>query len=271
VTTNILWDAPDKDVAGMFANLGTSMWTMFKLMTLENWIGSVEEVTAIKPGMLPFFVFFIFAASIALMSLVPAIFIELNLERRQEDSKKKHIREKDALYKSKERMLRELFRLTDDDGNGAVSVSEMQRILSSDQTDVARQDSLRKLQQSGLTKQNDLRDVKLGLFDLSEDMSEEFGLEDAELSRAEFLKGVLQSWDDVEPRKLWLAITATRKQVRSLTNLVQTELSGLRAAVERLQPNMHGSSAGPASRQMSSASLAGSPMQAARATRGSIG
>ncbi len=44
VFTNILWDVRDEVVAYHFGDLGRSMWTMFVLMTLDDWTKIVEPV-----------------------------------------------------------------------------------------------------------------------------------------------------------------------------------------------------------------------------------
>mmetsp|Transcript_8398 Transcript_8398/g.19377 ORF Transcript_8398/g.19377 Transcript_8398/m.19377 type:complete len:330 (+) Transcript_8398:3-992(+) len=222
VTTNLLWDAPDERVTSQFSDLGTSMWTMFKLMTLDNWIDSAGPVIAIKPCMKIFFVAFIFCGSIALMSLVPAIFIELNLDARKRQATVLAMRRKKELFATKKALLQRLFQIVDDDANGYVSVSEMSRALASDIT-------VRQLQEAGLTKEGELRDLKLGLFDLYEEQLEEHGENaDPELGEAAFLKSVLDAWGDVDERCLWRSVTSTRKQLRELSNLVRTELSEIR-------------------------------------------
>mmetsp|Transcript_145578 Transcript_145578/g.363072 ORF Transcript_145578/g.363072 Transcript_145578/m.363072 type:complete len:462 (-) Transcript_145578:275-1660(-) len=230
VTTNILWDVPDADVASMYSNLGNSMWTMFKLMTLENWIGTVERTVSAKPGIFPFFLCFIFVASIAIMSLVPAIFIELNLSDREKAEKMRVEKEKEDLYKSKERALKHFFKLIDRDRSGKVSISEMAHFLQHDR-------KIRELQAAGKATESDLRDMKLGLFDLWDTKLEECGNKNIELTEAEFFNGVLQSWGVVDEKTLWRSITATRRQLRELIGLAkrqQVQLERQQAVLDHL-------------------------------------
>ena len=165
VTTNILWGAPDPDVAADFHDLGTSMLTMFQLMTLDNWVTTVDRILVVKPHMLFFFLFFVFFASIALMSLVPAIFIELNMMAREKE-RAKVIRERQrANSVLKRRMLRHLFMLGDRDGDRTASVMEIQWLLQDPEM-------ARFLRLHG--NSDDLLDMKLGVFMLLESKLEEY-------------------------------------------------------------------------------------------------
>ncbi|CAE8625977.1 unnamed protein product [Polarella glacialis] len=80
--TNLLWDFPDQQIAGMFSSLGDSMWTLFCLMTLDGWIAIVNVILEQEPYMLVFFTFFIFF-SVSAVSIVPAIFIEVHSQARE--------------------------------------------------------------------------------------------------------------------------------------------------------------------------------------------
>merc|ERR1712039_129509 len=123
---------------------------------------------------------------------------------------------KEGEYKNKERMLKSFFRIVDSDRSGKVSVSEMSRFLQQD-------DMMHELG-PGATG-DDHRDMKLGLFDLWESKLEEgdHGDVELELSEAEFLTGVCQSWGDMDQKTLWRSITGTRKSIRDLTNLVRQQ------------------------------------------------
>ena len=77
--TNMLWDFPDAEVAACYGNLGATMWTLFKIMTMDGWIGRVETVMEVHPNMLYFYAVFVFL-SLSSVSIVPAIFIDILLE-----------------------------------------------------------------------------------------------------------------------------------------------------------------------------------------------
>jgi len=228
VVTNILWDNADTEVSGMYSNLGASMWTMFKLMTLENWIGTVERTADAKPGILPFFVCFIFVASIAIMSLVPAIFIELNLSDKEKAEQLRVQREREDTYKTKERVLKQVFKMVDRNRNGLVSTSEMSWFLQ-------HSDRVNQLQAAGVATEQDMRDAKLGLFDLWETKIEEFDHRDVELSKEDFLSGVMQSWGTINEKTLWRSITGTRKQLRELTSMAKRQQAQLERQQEQFE------------------------------------
>merc|ERR1712222_37740 len=66
--TNLLWDCDDEDVRDMYSHLSVAMWSVFKLMTMDDWIGHVNQVLDVYPGMWIFFACFIFLAGMSLMS-----------------------------------------------------------------------------------------------------------------------------------------------------------------------------------------------------------
>jgi len=215
VVTNMLWDADDEIVQHMFGDLGNSMWTMFTLMTLDNWITTIERVLEIKPGMLIFFVLFIFVASIALMSLVPAIFIELNMTSRKRDEEREKTKADNKLKKGWTKMLTGLFKKADDNDNGFICQEEMKAVLTQEK-------KLRNFQRgSGLMDEGDFMHVKLGLFELWEEQAQEYGdLHEDEfpgLNKEDFVNKTFRHRLDVPPTALWKCITMNRMQMSELT------------------------------------------------------
>jgi len=95
VATHLLHDSSNNNVVSEYGNLGRSMWTLLKMMTLGN-SGSMNVASSENPGGIGvtlFFVVYIFCACIAVISLVPAIFIALNLEARAKDQRAARDRE----------------------------------------------------------------------------------------------------------------------------------------------------------------------------------
>lgn len=223
VATNALWDVEDRRVASDFSCLGVSMWTMFKLMTLDGWVQTVERIAAERPGMLLFFVAFIFFASIALMSLVPAIFIELNITERERLRQKEIETRKRSNLALKRRMLQHLFRIVDCDFDGTASIGEMQRLL--DDTTMAHA-----LAQHG--KAEDLMDMRLGVFTLLEAKLEQDEGE-TRVTEEEFVQCVNDSWGDVDQAMIRRSITHTRQKLHHLTGWLQGEISGLRQEIRQ--------------------------------------
>ena len=81
VATNMLWDFPNEQVADSYADLGTTMWTLFEIMTMDGWTTTIQPCLEIHPSLLYFFALFVFF-SLSSISIVPAIFIELLIEER---------------------------------------------------------------------------------------------------------------------------------------------------------------------------------------------
>ena len=81
VATNMLWDFPNEQVADSYADLGTTMWTLFKIMTMDGWTTKIQPCLELHPSLLYFFALFVFF-SLSSISIVPAIFIELLIEER---------------------------------------------------------------------------------------------------------------------------------------------------------------------------------------------
>jgi len=232
VTTNILWDAPDPDVAEDFRDLFASMYTMFQLMTLDNWINTVDRILKVKPGMFFFFMGFVFFGSIALMSLVPAIFIELNMTAREKEKAKEQSARQKANSVMKRRMLRHLFRLVDKDGNGWADIAEMQVLL--DDPNLAR--SLGRHGNADIAE--DLLDMKLGVYMLLESKLEEYSPEEewkAKVTEEEFIRGVNKAWGDVDQPMLRRGITATRQRVHNFSLMLGDELEQLRQTVSEMR------------------------------------
>ena len=89
--TNMLWDFPDAEVAACYGNLGATMWTLFKIMTMDGWISSIEPVITLHPPTLYFFAIFVFL-SLSSVSIVPAIFIDVMLEDRDRERRRRAAR-----------------------------------------------------------------------------------------------------------------------------------------------------------------------------------
>jgi len=218
-------------VSNNFSDLGTSMWTMFKLMTLENWVVTADQVIAVYgPMMRIFFSLFIFTASIALMSLVPAIFIELNMLARQKAEKSTSEHRMKRHRKERKEMLKRLFRLVEDDHSGYCTIAHIRNAVLD--PSISRQLEELITQQGG--ELEDKYDLDLSLLDLCEKKREHEG-PSARLSEDEFLKDLI-SGSDITIKTVWRLNISTRMQIRELSNLVRTELAEIKTALVRLQP-----------------------------------
>uniref|UniRef100_A0A7S0B581 Ion transport domain-containing protein n=1 Tax=Pyrodinium bahamense TaxID=73915 RepID=A0A7S0B581_9DINO len=236
VVTNLLYDVSNPKVAASFADLQTSMWSVFLMMTLDNWSSRAEDVLAVRPSMWVFYTLFVFVAGIALMSLVPALFIEINLTQREKTKVKEAARYKRQIKREQRCMLNRLFEIVDRDSSGLVSIAEMQKTFAED-------GMVRRLQFDKLTSDGDLLDVKLALFDLSERLLEETGTKDAEMNKRQFVEHVMEARDDPTNQVLWRSGTATRWKVAELMHMATSEHKEGRSAagrVEEGQQELHG-------------------------------
>jgi Ca2+-binding EF-hand superfamily protein len=206
------------------------MWSLFKLMTLDDWIVISEKVIHEKPGMRVFFIGFIFTTSMALISLVPAIFIEITLSSKSRADKLQEELKKDQTRRQKEKSLRTLFKVTDADSSGRVSLEELRTVL----TDPS---SMKKLRDAGLTQPRELEDVRLGLFDLFETRLEELRqqntarlvpMESVQMSEEEFISSLLRTETDLSQMTIWRTTTATRLMLQELCSTLQLELEDIR-------------------------------------------
>lgn len=229
---NLLWDTGDPTIAATFGNLELSMWSMFRLMTMDNWVVLIEPTLKYNPNFLILFIFYIFLASIALMSLVPAIFVEQSMNARECAKEEKDRKATKAKNKHDQAMLHELFRLADTDGSGKASLEELKKVVFDHR-------AMKKLQTEGYTNEGDVEDVTLGLFDLLEQLIEEN--QDhitIQLTEKQFLDGVFKQRDDDSKAASWRATTAIRMQVYRFTtklrkdmNTTDSKLDGLRDIV----------------------------------------
>jgi len=228
IATNLLWDCDDPTIAGMFENLGKSLWTMFKIMTLDQWIEMVDVVVEVKPEMIWFFILFIFSTGISLMSLAPAMFIDISLKQNEHEDFVQQERARSKLRKDKQKLLLTLFHLTDEDNNGRISVDELKSVITNDCV-------LQELQNRGISQAKDLEEVRLGLFDVfEENMYRSAENQQEEISMEEFTDGILRMHEDLSQAKLWRSTTSTRLMLRDFAAVVLGEL-------EQLQHTLHSS------------------------------
>lgn len=190
IVTNIFWDCENEEVRHMFGDLSLSMWSIFKLMTLDEWVLNADKVLEVQPEMKLFYIIFIFIAGIALMSLVPAIFIEMHMTSHEIEGRKSAERLLRRTLRKEAIMLTHLFHLVDVDGSGSVSAIEMERAMKSP-------DVLYKLKEAGLTEHGDLLNVRLGLLELLQEQRDEHGSEQVELTEEDFITQVLRAQKDL--------------------------------------------------------------------------
>jgi len=180
----------DQDIEEMFGNLGRSMYCMFQVMVdglcAVHWneqqvaIVITEAVLYRDPKMWLFWVIFVFVGCIAVMTLIPAIFIEVNMrhsEKLREEKKKIRWAKKQA---KKQDQLNVLFSRADQDFSDTLTHLEILEVLQD--PDVT--------QELGFTAE----DCKQMLFEVNQ-IFDHFKQqsecdEEIELNRKQFIKAV---------------------------------------------------------------------------------
>jgi len=209
ITTNMLWDASDPEVREKFAYLGRSMWTMYSLMTMDNWTEQVMQIMQTKPGMFLFFILYIFVAAITLMSLTPAIFVQLNMHRREQEAEARILHKKEEFIKRHANMMDELFKMTDTNHNEMISMNEMKQLIMD-------KPKMGTLKDKSVLEEGMLRTVMLSIFDFWDESSFEYSEKSHEFSRKEFTQHIIDRLADPHADLLFCGV-ATRKMVHDLS------------------------------------------------------
>jgi hypothetical protein len=133
---------PYKHVSGgwdyqeYFGTVGKSMFTLFQIVTLDDWSdGVARHVMSNQPWMCIFFLVFIIITSFGLMNVITGIIVERTLTA----AKSNQVRFQRTQEKERARVLnhlREIFEVADKDGNGSLTIDEFRSAIR--QPDVER-------------------------------------------------------------------------------------------------------------------------------------
>jgi len=112
-----------------FATVWRSTFTLFQIMTLDQWNESVvRHVVANQPAMLIFFLIFVCISSLGLMSIMIGVVVENTLATANKDQNKlKARRERDR--KQVFGQLQEIFEMADVDGSGTLKLEEVESAI----------------------------------------------------------------------------------------------------------------------------------------------
>jgi len=113
----------DPQMSDYFGSLPQSMYTLFKVMTMETWADIARYVASIYPGAEIFFVFYIFCTSLAVMNVVVAVIVQntcVHAKERQEDMRSVQ-EKKDASAMLK---ILEVFKTADRQDTGQITKKE---------------------------------------------------------------------------------------------------------------------------------------------------
>jgi len=129
-----IYDEYYKDSGGwdheeFFGTVPKSMYTLFQVLTLENWAdGIARHVLSKQPGMVLFFVLFLMFTTFGIMNLVVGVIVENTLSAsRNNEEKIKKMQEKERTRVLQH--LRDIFLIADEDGSGTLTLEEFEAAL----------------------------------------------------------------------------------------------------------------------------------------------
>jgi len=226
VATNLLWDAQDAESAEMFQDLPSSMWTLFRIMTLDDWVQMVGPIIIQEPDTKLFFVVFIFFGAIALMSLVPTIFIQLKIDQDEKQKKKLEFRNEAKKQMRDHDTLDALFTFIDSHADGCGNVSSsVASGMNPDDTELKKVAHERKLTYDQIRDM--VHDVQLGIFRVIADNNGE----DVEMNEDDF-HNILTHRDTVDLKRVWHSSIETRRDLHVKSAEMLSEIRALKADVE---------------------------------------
>jgi voltage-gated sodium channel len=112
-----------------FGTVPKSMYTLFQVLTLENWAdGIARHVMSQQPEMVLFFIPFLMFTSFGIMNLVIGVIVENTLSAsRNNEEKIKKTQEKERTRVLQH--LRDIFLIADEDGSGTLTLEEFEQAL----------------------------------------------------------------------------------------------------------------------------------------------
>merc|ERR1712072_471244 len=112
-----------------FGTVPRSMYTLFQVLTLENWAdGIVRHVLSRQPALIIFFVLFLMFTTFGIMNLVVGVIVENTLSAsRNNEEKIKKTQEKERTRVLQH--LRDIFLIADEDGSGTLTLEEFEQAL----------------------------------------------------------------------------------------------------------------------------------------------
>merc|ERR1719428_989662 len=101
------------------------MLTLFRIMTLDEWINIVQPLFETAGWTYPFFMLYICISALALMNLVTAVVVETSVKRTQEDADYQQ-QLFNAAVQSDCKKIQELFAQIDTSGDGEIEREEFE-------------------------------------------------------------------------------------------------------------------------------------------------
>lgn len=112
------------DCYRMFGNVPYSMYTLFQVLTLESWSMAVARpVIEVQPGLLVFFVIFLFITTFGLLNIIVGVICENTMQAAQQNEELQNARRKRQQLAELDK-LRQIFVSADEDGSQNIDRNE---------------------------------------------------------------------------------------------------------------------------------------------------
>lgn len=123
LATQIFGDHPSQEMHDLFGTIGDSMFTLFKIMTLEGWNDIADTTIAAFPWAWIYFVIFIVVTSFAVLNLFIGIIVDAMHIVQEEDLKGERTLAQNAAHKDSLALKKEIKSLR-------IEIMEMKQLLS---------------------------------------------------------------------------------------------------------------------------------------------
>eukprot|EP00435_Cladocopium_sp_Y103_P025853 s802_g6.t1 len=217
---------PDPQLVAAFGSLPQSMYTLFKVMTMETWPDLARHAGKVSPGAEIFFVLYIFCTSFAVMNVVVAVIVQntcIHAKERQEDMRSERDK-KDANAMLK---VLEVFQTADVHQSGQISKKDFLKAMD-----------MPSVMQLMHEVQIDVRQAE-ALFDVLDYNNS--GTLDSE----EFLEGIMLARGEARSREviaaqcdLWKDEHDTIKTLEELEDEICEAIDGLNGSIESLRHDL---------------------------------
>merc|ERR1711959_392993 len=200
------------------------MFTLFSVMTGENWAYVARESMKIEPGWTPYFyIVYIAITSFGIMNVVVAVIVENTLDQALHQKKDLNQKADEERQQATEKILN-VFTAADQDGNGELTKGEFLAALE-------RPNVISYLHEVGV----DVRQAE-NLFDILD--YDDSGALDA----SEFLEGVLKARGEAKAKDvlavqcdMWRSEKKLMQDLRSLRHNVSNEYKALHEEVAKVK------------------------------------
>jgi len=121
-------DDGENDLRELFGGVGKSMFTMFQIMTFDNWPSVVRSAAKLSVWTVPLIIVFILCTSLSVLNVVMGIFVEgaISASRKSSLDKANQIR---INHKELCATFTKLFRIADADSSGTLTRDELDKAL----------------------------------------------------------------------------------------------------------------------------------------------